>query len=56
MTSSIQLKDGIADTVANDQPQGMIMKVVGAVAFSHLLYYFIKSVLPAINTNHKSNI
>lgn len=27
MTSSIQLKDGIANTVANDQPQGMIIKI-----------------------------
>lgn len=27
MTSSIQLKDGIANTVANDQSQGMIIKM-----------------------------
>lgn len=55
MTSSIQLKDGIADTVANDQPQGMIMKIVGAVAFAHLLNDLIQAVLPAIYPMLKSN-
>ncbi|MBC9227866.1 MFS transporter [bacterium SPL81] len=55
MTSSIQLKDGIADTVANDQPQGMIMKVVGAVAFAHLLNDLIQAVLPAIYPMLKAN-
>ncbi|ENW03155.1 MFS transporter [Acinetobacter beijerinckii] len=55
MTSSIQLKDGIADTVVNDQPQGMIMKVVGAVAFAHLLNDLIQAVLPAIYPMLKAN-
>ena len=55
MTSSIQLKDGIADTVANYQPQGMIMKVVGAVAFAHLLNDLIQAVLPAIYPMLKAN-
>jgi FSR family fosmidomycin resistance protein-like MFS transporter len=55
MTSSIQLKDGIADTVENDQPQGMIMKVVGAVAFAHLLNDLIQAVLPAIYPMLKAN-
>ena len=43
MTSSIQLKDGIANTVANDQPQGMIIKIVGAVAVAHLLNDLIQA-------------
>lgn len=55
MTSSIQLKDGIANTVANDQPQGMIIKIVGAVAVAHLLNDLIQAVLPAIYPMLKAN-
>ncbi|CAI3151901.1 Fosmidomycin resistance protein [Acinetobacter calcoaceticus] len=55
MTSSIQLKDGIANTVANDQPQGMIIKIVGAVAIAHLLNDLIQAVLPAIYPMLKAN-
>jgi FSR family fosmidomycin resistance protein-like MFS transporter len=55
MTSSIQLKDGIASTVANDQPQGMIIKIVGAVAVAHLLNDLIQAVLPAIYPMLKAN-
>jgi len=55
MTSSIRLKDGIADTVANDQPQGMIIKIVGAVAVAHLLNDLIQAVLPAIYPMLKAN-
>ncbi|MBE2165599.1 MFS transporter [Acinetobacter oleivorans] len=55
MTSSIQLKDGIANTVAHDQPQGMIIKIVGAVAVAHLLNDLIQAVLPAIYPMLKAN-
>ena len=55
MTSSIQLNDGIANTATNEQPQGMIMKVVGAVAFAHLLNDLIQAVLPAIYPMLKAN-
>lgn len=55
MTSSIQLKDGIANTVTNDQPQGMIIKIVGAVAVAHLLNDLIQAVLPAIYPMLKAN-
>ncbi|MFY0081176.1 MFS transporter [Acinetobacter baumannii] len=55
MTSSIQLKDGIANTVANDQSQGMIIKIVGAVAVAHLLNDLIQAVLPAIYPMLKAN-
>lgn len=55
MTSSIQLKDGIANTVVNDQPQGMIIKIVGAVAVAHLLNDLIQAVLPAIYPMLKAN-
>ncbi len=55
MTSSIQLKDGIANTVANDQPQGMIIKIVGAVAVAHLLNDLIQAVLPYLS-NAKSKL
>ncbi|WP_336039228.1 MFS transporter [Acinetobacter calcoaceticus] len=55
MTSSIQLKDGIVNTVANDQPQGMIIKIVGAVAVAHLLNDLIQAVLPAIYPMLKAN-
>lgn len=37
MTSSIQLKDGIANTVANDQPQGMIISFIIRLWF---LYFY----------------
>ncbi|MCH7336083.1 MFS transporter [Acinetobacter sp. NIPH 2699] len=55
MTSSIPLRDGVADTATNDQPQGMIIKVVGAVAFVHLLNDLIQAVLPAIYPMLKAN-
>ncbi|EXS22239.1 MULTISPECIES: MFS transporter [Acinetobacter] len=55
MTSSIQLKDGIANTVANDQSHGMIIKIVGAVAVAHLLNDLIQAVLPAIYPMLKAN-
>lgn len=55
MTSSIQLNDGIAHTATNEQPQGMIMKIVGAVAFAHLLNDLIQAVLPAIYPMLKAN-
>lgn len=55
MTSSIQLNDGIANTATNEQPQGMIMKIVGAVAFAHLLNDLIQAVLPAIYPMLKAN-
>ena len=55
MTSSIQLNDGIANTAKNEQPQGMIMKIVGAVAFAHLLNDLIQAVLPAIYPMLKAN-
>lgn len=55
MTSSIQLKDGIANTVANDQSQGMIIKIIGAVAVAHLLNDLIQAVLPAIYPMLKAN-
>ncbi|GAM31655.1 fosmidomycin/multidrug transport protein, MFS superfamily [Acinetobacter calcoaceticus] len=49
------MKDGIANTVANDQPQGMIIKIVGAVAVAHLLNDLIQAVLPAIYPMLKAN-
>ncbi|MCH7387562.1 MFS transporter [Acinetobacter modestus] len=55
MTSSIQLNDGIANTATNEQPQGMIIKIVGAVAFAHLLNDLIQAVLPAIYPMLKAN-
>ncbi|MCH7333789.1 MFS transporter [Acinetobacter modestus] len=55
MTSSIQLNDGIANTATNEQPQGMITKIVGAVAFAHLLNDLIQAVLPAIYPMLKAN-
>ena len=55
MTSSIQLNDGIANTATNEQPQGIIMKIVGAVAFAHLLNDLIQAVLPAIYPMLKAN-
>ena len=55
MTSSIQLNDGIANTATNEQPQGMIIKIVGAVAFAHLLNDLIQAVLPAIYPMLKVN-
>ena len=37
MSSSIQMKEGMGEATINEQQQGMIIKVVGAVAFAHLL-------------------
>jgi MFS transporter, FSR family, fosmidomycin resistance protein len=39
----------------NEQPQGMIIKVVGAVAVAHLLNDLIQAVLPAIYPMLKTN-
>jgi len=39
----------------NEQPQGMIIKVVGAVAIAHLLNDLIQAVLPAIYPMLKTN-
>lgn len=56
MTSSIDLKDEIANTATQyHQPQGMIIKVVGAVALAHLLNDLIQAVLPAIYPMLKAN-
>ena len=55
MTSSIQMKDGIGETVVHEQPQGMIIKIVGAVAVAHLLNDLIQAVLPAIYPMLKTN-
>ena len=53
MTDLTRLKDGAANTV--DQPQGMIIKIVGAVAIAHLLNDLIQAVLPAIYPMLKAN-
>ena len=55
MSSSIQMKEGIGEATLNDQPQGMIIKVVGAVAVAHLLNDLIQAVLPAIYPMLKTN-
>lgn len=55
MTSSIQMKDGIGEAVVHEQPQGMIIKIVGAVAVAHLLNDLIQAVLPAIYPMLKTN-
>jgi FSR family fosmidomycin resistance protein-like MFS transporter len=43
------------EAVANPQPQGMIVKIVGAVALAHLLNDLIQAVLPAIYPMLKTN-
>ncbi|MBV7307636.1 MFS transporter [Acinetobacter sp. CWB-G5] len=55
MSSSIQMKEGIGEATINEQPQGMIIKVVGAVAIAHLLNDLIQAVLPAIYPMLKTN-
>ncbi|TCB68907.1 MFS transporter [Acinetobacter sp. ANC 4178] len=55
MTSSIQAKESMDEAVANLQPQGMIVKIVGAVAVAHLLNDLIQAVLPAIYPMLKTN-
>lgn len=55
MSSSIQMKEGLGEATINEQPQGMIIKVVGAVAVAHLLNDLIQAVLPAIYPMLKTN-
>ncbi|TCB77730.1 MFS transporter [Acinetobacter sp. ANC 4173] len=55
MTSSMQTKESMDEAVANLQPQGMIVKIVGAVALAHLLNDLIQAVLPAIYPMLKTN-
>lgn len=55
MSSSIQMKEAIGEATINEQPQGMIIKVVGAVAVAHLLNDLIQAVLPAIYPMLKTN-
>ena len=55
MSSSIQMKEGMGEATINEQPQGMIIKVVGAVAVVHLLNDLIQAVLPAIYPMLKTN-
>ena len=55
MSSSIQMKEGMGQATINEQPQGMIIKVVGAVAVAHLLNDLIQAVLPAIYPMLKTN-
>ena len=53
MNASIPVKND-AD-VASTQPQGMVIKIVGAVAVAHLLNDLIQAVLPAIYPMLKVN-
>lgn len=53
MNSSIPVKNEAG--VANPQPQGMVIKIVGAVAVAHLLNDLIQAVLPAIYPMLKVN-
>ncbi|RSE23652.1 MFS transporter [Acinetobacter johnsonii] len=55
MSSSIQMKEGMGEATINEQSQGMIIKVVGAVAVAHLLNDLIQAVLPAIYPMLKTN-
>lgn len=55
MSSSIQMKEGMGEAAINEQPQGIIIKVVGAVAIAHLLNDLIQAVLPAIYPMLKTN-
>lgn len=55
MSSSIQMKEDMGEAAINEQPQGMIIKVVGAVAVAHLLNDLIQAVLPAIYPMLKTN-
>jgi FSR family fosmidomycin resistance protein-like MFS transporter len=45
----------MGEATINEQPQGMIIKVVGAVAVAHLLNDLIQAVLPAIYPMLKTN-
>jgi FSR family fosmidomycin resistance protein-like MFS transporter len=49
------MKEGMGEATINEQPQGMIIKVVGAVAVAHLLNDLIQAVLPAIYPMLKTN-
>lgn len=56
MSSSIQMKEGMGEKLrSNEQPQGMIIKVVGAVAVAHLLndliQLFCQAIYPMLKTN-----
>ncbi|WP_130803223.1 MFS transporter [Acinetobacter ihumii] len=56
MTSSMPLKDNVQEnSTAYIQPQGFILKVVGAVAIAHLLNDLIQAILPAIYPMLKDN-
>lgn len=55
MSSSIQMKESMGEATINEQPQGMIIKVVGAVAVAHLLNDLIQAILPAIYPMLKTN-
>lgn len=55
MTSSIPAKESMDEAVVSLQPQGMIVKIVGAVALAHLLNDLIQAVLPAIYPMLKTN-
>lgn len=55
MTSSMQAKESMDEAVTSVQPQGMIVKIVGAVALAHLLNDLIQAVLPAIYPMLKTN-
>jgi FSR family fosmidomycin resistance protein-like MFS transporter len=54
MNSSIPVKND-AGAAASLQPQGMVIKIVGAVAVAHLLNDLIQAVLPAIYPMLKVN-
>ena len=49
------MKEGMGEATINEQQQGMIIKVVGAVAVAHLLNDLIQAVLPAIYPMLKTN-
>ncbi len=53
MNSSIPVKNEAGE--AHPQPQGMVIKIVGAVAIAHLLNDLIQAVLPAIYPMLKVN-
>lgn len=55
MTSSMQAKESMDEAVTSVQPQGMIVKIIGAVALAHLLNDLIQAVLPAIYPMLKTN-
>jgi FSR family fosmidomycin resistance protein-like MFS transporter len=51
----MQAKESMDEAVTSLQPQGMIVKIVGAVALAHLLNDLIQAVLPAIYPMLKTN-